>query len=276
MILFKLPSGNPSVSCAPSRAGARCFLRTTGTTVKRMVLQPLDTSRDRPSFSSLRLFAFSEPAMTQFAGLSPVSGPASARTLQGPPQLPTQPALPCPLPTCTLSAPAQPPPSGPSTPTPVHPGSSARHGLAWHKRAQPLWAELCPPNPCVETLTPRTSDCDYLETGVFKRGQGKVRLRGGGWQQLGQDRPPPTGAALPQGGSPRLVVPGDAPTCLTLRGPAQPMSSSNLPRPMSQALLRPSSSLLEGSLLALLSEWLLCQAIPQCPGTPSASSVFRK
>lgn len=62
MILLRLPSGKPGVSCVLSRAGTLSLLRTTGTTWKRMVLQPLDTSRDRWSCSSFRLSAFREPA----------------------------------------------------------------------------------------------------------------------------------------------------------------------------------------------------------------------
>lgn len=58
----RLPSGNPGDSWAPSRAGPGCSLLTTGTTLKRIFLQPPDTKRDRCSCSSSRLAALREPA----------------------------------------------------------------------------------------------------------------------------------------------------------------------------------------------------------------------
>lgn len=74
-ILLKMPSGNPGFSWAPSKAGTLCFFLTTGTTLKRIFLQPLDTSRDRCSCSSFRLAAFSEPATTCHQSSSPLLGP---------------------------------------------------------------------------------------------------------------------------------------------------------------------------------------------------------
>lgn len=61
-ILLKMPSGNPGFNWAPSKAGTLCFFLTTGTTLKRIFLQPLDTSRERCGCPSFRLAALSEPA----------------------------------------------------------------------------------------------------------------------------------------------------------------------------------------------------------------------
>lgn len=70
-----MPSGNPGFNWAPSKAGTLCFFLTTGTTLKRIFLQPLDTSRDRCSCPSFRLAAFSEPATTCHQSSSPLLGP---------------------------------------------------------------------------------------------------------------------------------------------------------------------------------------------------------
>ena len=78
MIPRRAPSGNPGTSPAPSRAGTLSLFRTTGTTLKQSVLQPLDTRRDRPSCSSLRLSTLREPAMGHL--LSQRLSQASLRT----------------------------------------------------------------------------------------------------------------------------------------------------------------------------------------------------
>lgn len=79
----RAPSGNPGTSRAPSRAGTLSLLRTTGTTLKWSVLQPLDTRRDRPSCSSLRLSTLREPAMGH-----PLSQPLSQAGLRTPTSMP--------------------------------------------------------------------------------------------------------------------------------------------------------------------------------------------
>lgn len=100
-ILLKLPSGNPGVRWDPSRAGSLCFLLTTGTTLKRIVLQPPDTSRRRWGPSSLRLSTLRAPVRTRcaFARALHCSPPPAACS---PPHLsPAAPSAPV-GPTCRL------------------------------------------------------------------------------------------------------------------------------------------------------------------------------
>lgn len=79
-ILLKVPSGNPGVNWAPSRAGTLCFLLTTGTTLKQIFLQPLNTIKDRWSCPSFRLSAFSEPTETcSQSSCALLEGPTSAQ-----------------------------------------------------------------------------------------------------------------------------------------------------------------------------------------------------
>lgn len=140
MILFKLPSGNPGARWAPSRTGTLCFHRTTGTTLKRIVLQPLDTSSDRCSSSSHRLSTFREPAMAALLAPHPcLTLPSQDTPHLGP----------------HLQAP----------PYPQHqhqPGNSARHGAGPAGACTTVMGRIVSPKTGVEVLTPSSSDCDCI------------------------------------------------------------------------------------------------------------------